>query len=124
MNTITDKLVPPKPIYHKAVQEYERRLLQTALDCDCTRVYVVDWTEQHESRLDFCYLCFPFQARREAFKLAKEKHTNVTIFNFRKWIDMSEDDFQFFSYHSPNKDLARKIRERHRGHRLPPFRTM
>ena len=124
MNTLTDILIPPKPIYHRAVQEYERRLLQTALDCDCTRVYVVDWTEQHECRLDFCYMCYPFQARREAFKLAKEKHTTVKIFNFRRWIDMPEDEFQCAFYPSPNKDIAVLIRERHRGHRPPPFRTM
>ena len=124
MNTLTDKLCMPKPKYSPAVQEYERRMLLTALHFDCTRVYVVDWTEQHEYRFDFCYMCFPFQDRREAFKLAREKHTQVKIFNFRRWIDMPEDEFQCTFPPSPNTDVAVMIRERHRGHRPPPFRTM
>lgn len=96
------------------VVRYERTLLLTAIQYECTRVYVVDWTEQHGYRLDFCYMCFPFQDRRVAFKFAREKNSHVMIFNFRRLIDMDDGEFYCIGKQSPNRELAIELRNKNR----------
>ena len=105
---------------HEGLKNYlcniERDALKMALDCCCTRVYIVEWTEVNGSRFDMYAKVVPFQMRRAAFELAREKHAHVRIVNFREWLDYDDDTFyDKIGYRkSPNNDIALKLREEYK----------
>ena len=94
----------------------ERDALKMALDCCCTRVYIVEWTEVNGSRFDMCAKVVPFQMRRAAFELAREKHAHVRIVNFREWLDYDDETFydKIGFRENPNNDIAMKLREEYK----------
>lgn len=104
-----------RPRASKLAEKFEHELLQVALDFDCTRVYYVDWTEIKDNVWSWCYNVFPFQHRNLAFELAREKDSFVVIANFKKWINMSEEEFIRFGSQSKNFELAKQLRDKFRG---------
>lgn len=93
-----------------------------ALDCCCTRVYIVEWTEVNGSRFDMYGKVVPFQMRRAAFELAREKNAHVRIVNFRGWLDYDDEMFyDKIGYRKgPNADIAMKLREEYKKTRYLP----
>lgn len=91
---------------------YEKDFLETALKFRCTRLYLVSWTDTQENTWFYNSMCFPFQARREAFKLAREKNEHVRIVNIKKWaVDMTDEEFDRFAMRSKNYEIAKQIRD-------------
>lgn len=111
---------------HEGLKNYlcniERDALKMALDCCCTRVYIVEWTESNGSRFDMYAKAVPFQMRRAAFELAREKHANVRIVNFREWLDYDDETFydKIGFRENPNNDIAMKLREEYKKTRYLP----
>ena len=103
-----------RPSASKLAEKFERELLKVALDYGCSRVYYVDWTETENNTWHWHYMVFPFQHRKIAFELAKEKGTFVKIFNFKSWINMPYDEFERFGMQSKNFKLAKQVREKFR----------
>ena len=105
---------------HEGLKNYicniERDVLKMALDCCCTRVYIVEWTETSGTRFDIFYKVVPFQMRRAAFELAREKNANVRIVNFREWLDYDDETFydKIGCRENPNSDIAMKLREEYK----------
>ena len=97
--------------------KFERDAMETALHFGCRAVYVVEWTETHDykddtkwgTRWDICWKCFPYEFRRDAFRLCKEKSGHVKIIDFKGVVEIPCDIFCCIE--SPNKDLAEQIRE-------------
>jgi len=87
-----------------------------ALDCHCTRVYIVEWTESNGSRFDMYANVVPFQMRRAAFEMAREKNAYVRIVNFREWLDYDDETFydKIGYRENPNNDIAMKLREEYK----------
>ena len=106
----------------KYYEDIERDALKMCLDCYCTRVYIVEWTETSGSRFDMYFKVVPFQMRRAAFDLAREKHAQVIIFNFREWLDYDDETFydKIGYRNSPNNDMALKLREEYKKTRYLP----
>lgn len=100
----------------KFYDDLERDALKKCLDCCCTRVYIVEWTEDNGSRFDMYANVVPFQLRRAAFELAREKHSHVRIVNFREWLDYDDETFyDKIGYRkSPNNDMALKLRDEYK----------
>ena len=111
---------------HEGLKNYlcgvERDALKMALDCCCTRVYIVEWTEVNGSRFDMCANVVPFQMRRAAFELAREKHAKVIILNFREWLDYDDETFydKIGYRNGPNNEIALKLREEYKKTRYLP----
>ena len=96
-----------------------------ALDCCCTRLYIVEWTEVNGSRFGMYGKVVPFQMRGAAFELAREKRVNgarVRIVNFREWLDYDDETYyNKIGYRkSPNADIAMKLREEYKKTRYLP----
>ena len=87
-----------------------------ALDCCCTRVYIVEWMEVNGSRVDMFCKVVPFQMRRTAFELAREKHAQVRIVNFREWLDYDDETFydKIGFRENPNNDIDMKLRDEYK----------
>jgi len=100
--------------------KFERDAMETALRFGCRAVYIVEWTETNDykdgtkwgTRLDICWKCFPYEYRRDAFRLCKEKSGHVTIIDFKEVVEMPCDIFGCIE--SPNIDLAEQIRKKFR----------
>lgn len=100
-------------------EKWELKMLTVALKCHCTRVYAVDFSEYSFGRLEFCMKAFPFQLRRFAFELAMEKRALVRIYDFRRWLDTTDEDFLAMA-RGPNKDVAARLREEYKKTRYMP----
>lgn len=105
---------------HEGLKNYicniERDALKMALDCYCTRVYIVEWTESIGSSFDIFCKVFPFQMRGAAFELAREKNVNVIIVNFREWLDYDDETFYYKigCRENSNRDIVMKLREEYK----------
>ena len=106
----------------KYYEDLERDMLKRCLECYCTRVYIVEWTEGNDTRFDMYANVFPFQLRGAAFELAREKHAHVRIVNFREWLDYDDEKFydKIGYRNSPNRDIALKLREEYKKTRYLP----
>ena len=100
-------------------EKWERKMLTVALKCQCTRVYTVEFSEFSSGRLEFCMNAFPFQLRRWAFELAREKGALVRIYDFRRWLDTTDEDFSAMA-RGPNVDVASRLREEYKKTRYMP----
>lgn len=114
---------------HEGLKNYlsdiERDALKMALDCYCTRVYIVEWTEFNGTRCDMFCRVVPFQMRGAAFELAREKRVmdaRVRIVNFREWLDYDDETFydKIGYRNNPNNDIAMKLREEYKKTRYLP----
>lgn len=100
-------------------EKWERKMLTVALKCQCTRVYTVEFSEYSSGRLEFCMNAFPFQLRRWAFDLAREKGALVRIYDFRRWLDTTDEDFSAMC-RGPNGDVASRLRDEYKKTRYMP----
>lgn len=100
-------------------EKWERDMLTVALECFCTRVYTVEFSEFSSGRFSFCMKAFPFQLRRWAFDLAREKGALVRIYDFRRWLDTTDEDFSAMC-RGPNRDVASRLREEYKKTRYMP----
>ena len=113
LDEFTQEIMNPRLEAAKAyAHRFERDAMETALRFGCRAVYIAEWTETHNykdgARCDMCWKSFPYEFRRDAFRLSKEKLGNIRIIDFKCIVDMAEDEFN--AVPSPNKDLAEQIR--------------
>lgn len=100
---------------NKAVQDFEKFLLEKAIDLKKQRLYVLNYTKYNIEKisLDTCYCIV---GTKEAAEWQKEEllkgGTNSTIveYNFDNLLNMSDNEFEGLP-NLGNKDLARKYRE-------------
>ncbi len=100
-------------------EKWEREMLTVALECFCTRVYTVEFSESSSGGFSFCMKAFPFQLRRWAFEFAREKGALVRIYDFRRWLDTTDEDFSAMA-RGPNSDVASRLREEYKKTRYMP----
>ena len=119
LDELTNEIVNPRLEAAKQyAHRFERDAMETALRFGCRAVYVVEWSETHDfkdemkwgTRYDICWKCFPYECRRDAFRLCKEKDGHVRIIDFKGVIEMPCDIFCRID--NPNRDLAEQIREK------------
>lgn len=100
---------------NKAVQDFEKWLLERVIDLKKQRLYVLHYTKYNieTNSLDYCYcIC----GTKEAAEWQKEEllkgGTSSTIcdYDFGILLNMSDDEFEGLP-DLGNKDLARKYRE-------------
>ena len=96
--------------------DYEKDFLRTALLFNCTKIYIVEWTETTEAFIRYNTKFFPYQLRGDAFKLAREKDVNVQVRDIKRWaVDMSDEEFERFATHYGNYELAIDVRKALKG---------
>ena len=100
-------------------EKWERKMLTVALKFQCTRVYTVEFSEFSSGRFSFCMKAFPFQLRKWAFEFAREKGALVRIYDFRRWLDTTDEDFSAMC-RGPNRDVALRLREEYKKTRYMP----
>ena len=113
LDEFTQEICNPRLEAAKAYAHgFERDAMETALRFGCRAVYVSEWTENHSedgtARWDLCWKAFPYEFRRDAFRLCKEKGGQVRIIDFKGVVEIPYDTF--YSIESPNRDLAEQIR--------------
>lgn len=106
-------------VLSRMYENCEREMLTVALMCHCTRVYAVEFSEFSDERLTLGMKAFPFQLRRLAFEFANEKGGTVRIYDFRRWLDTTDEDFSAMS-RGPNMDVASRLRDEYKKTRYMP----
>ena len=99
----------------KAVQDFEKWLLERAVDLKKQRLYVVQYTKHNikKTSLDSCYCVCGTKEAAEWLKEEKLKDvisSTIVEYNFDKLLKMSDNEFESLP-DLGGKDLARKYRQ-------------
>lgn len=103
----------------KAVEDFEKWLLEKAIDLKKQRLYVLHYTKYNieMTSFDFCYcVCGTKEAAEWQQKELLKEGTYSTIcdYDFDKLLNMSDNEFESLP-DLGGKDMARKYREVMRG---------
>ena len=99
----------------KAVEDFEKWLLEKAIDLKLKRLYVLNYTKFNIEKcsLDYCYCVIGTKeaAEWQQKELLKEGISSTIVdYDFGKMLKMSDDEFESLP-DLGGKDLARKYRE-------------
>jgi hypothetical protein len=101
--------------FNKAVQDFEKWLLEKAIDLKKIRLYVINYTKYNIEKFSFD-VCYCVCGTKEAAECQKEEllkggiYSTIVEYNFDNLLKMSDNEFESLP-DLGGKDLARKYRE-------------